>query len=172
MADNGVFLRNLLQAKEKRAKRQQTLIGTYRSSLISFTLNIPGPEKDSNLYRQVSAEGIKELESRLNSKGITIIYGETQNGISGPEAFVCMAEKGETLKKITVDIEESHPLGRLFDFDVFDQDCCQVERAQLGMKARKCFLCPESAAVCARSRRHSLQELLIHCDKQIREYFN
>ncbi len=68
-------------------------------------------------------------------------------------------ELAEIVKKITVDLEENHPLGRLFDIDVYDADGAAVSRQELGVPGRKCLICHEDAKACGRSRTHSVEEL-------------
>ena len=61
-----------------------------------------------------------------------------------------------TLKRLAVDIEESHPLGRLFDIDVFGDHPTAVGREALGLAPRRCLVCDRPAHECVRSKRHSL----------------
>ena len=42
-----VTLPEMLDVRERRAARQRELLGQYHAPLISFTMNIPGPVKDS-----------------------------------------------------------------------------------------------------------------------------
>ena len=53
------------------------------------------------------------------------------------------------------DIEDTHPLGRIFDIDVIDTDGTKLSRDSF----RKCILCDCQAQECARSRRHSVDEM-------------
>lgn len=64
-----------------------------------------------------------------------------------------------TLKRLTVGIEESHRLGRLFDIDVFIHTPTPLGRTALGLAARRCLVCDRPAHECVRSRRHRLPEL-------------
>lgn len=48
-------LDDMLQCREKRAERQQVMLDRWHNTLISFTLNIPGPVKtNEQLYRLYS----------------------------------------------------------------------------------------------------------------------
>ena len=49
-ADSGrlcrpVSVEDMMEARERRARLQEQLIGTYQVPVVSFTLNIPGPVK-------------------------------------------------------------------------------------------------------------------------------
>ena len=65
------------------------------------------------------------------------------------------------IKKLlaTIDIEETHPLGRLFDMDVYDKTGNGISREQLGAPPRRCLLCGQGAKSCGRSRSHTIEEL-------------
>ena len=62
-------------------------------------------------------------------------------------------------KYLAVIIESISPKARLLDIDVMDKDGA-VSRGELGLDARKCLICDEDAKVCARSQKHSMEELL------------
>ncbi len=46
-----VTLQEMLDAREQRFYRQQWLLSDYHCTLISFTMNIPGPVKNSYLIQ-------------------------------------------------------------------------------------------------------------------------
>lgn len=63
------------------------------------------------------------------------------------------------IKKLTVQIEETHPFGRLYDIDVYGMDGKGISRQELGLPVRKCLICDKDAKICGRSRSHSVEEL-------------
>ena len=76
------------------------------------------------------------------------------------------------LKKITISIEENHPLGRLFDFDVWENSTHQLSRRELGYGYRKCLICEDSAFLCRRSGKHSIEDLITKINKEATDYFS
>jgi holo-ACP synthase/triphosphoribosyl-dephospho-CoA synthase len=62
------------------------------------------------------------------------------------------------LKTLALHIEETHPLGRLFDLDVLDGEG-KITRTALGAGERKCLVCGGGAFACGRSRAHRVEEL-------------
>lgn len=56
-------------------------------------------------------------------------------------------------------MEETHPLGRLFDVDVYDEAGSGISREELGSPVRKCLICEKDAKLCGRSRSHTVKEL-------------
>lgn len=155
-----IYLEKMLNSREERYIKQEEIISKYPFSLISFTLNIPGTIKDSPLYRKVHNEGIKSIDSTLKEAGIDVKYEEMRYLETGPEGFISVDFDSLEIKRITVDIEESHPFGRLFDIDVFDNKHIQVSRLSIGMEPRKCLICNEYAIKCIRDKTHSYEELL------------
>jgi len=135
-----------------------------------LTLNIPGPVKRTPLYDEIHKEGIKCLFEAIGSGNIVfakVIYNDT-----GAEGYICADIDAVELKKIAVKIEAVHPLGRIFDIDVYDRDHSCVSREMLELSERKCFLCEKPAKECARSRRHSLEEIIEYINATAESYFN
>ena len=97
--------------------------------------------------------------------GITSVSEAT-----GPEALYVVEAHARELKQALVALEESHPLGRLWDIDVIDPDAGPVARASLGLPARRCLVCEEPAHACARSRRHPLDEVLQFIEEKVDAY--
>lgn len=157
--EHPVTLQEMLYAREQRASRQNALLKTYKGTLVSFTMNIPGPIKNSPLIRRGFESGIRLLEKWLNAEKIQILCQEQIHAVTGNEAFYVLSHPPLAVKEITARIEENSPLGRLFDIDVLDHDGVKVERTQVGLKPRLCLICGQPAAACARSRAHSVEEL-------------
>lgn len=155
-----VTLKELLDAREARAVHQWELTRQYpQSSLISITLNIPGPVKDSEKYRKALADGLSELKGQLAN----VVYEEVRWLKTGSEAFLVVSEPALDVKKKAVTVEEQSPIGRLLDIDVIGKEG-PVSRTEVGGKPRKCLICDEDAKVCARSQKHSIEELLEKID--------
>jgi len=76
------------------------------------------------------------------------------------------------VKKLAAEIEETHSLGRLYDFDVLDADGKQISRVELGIASRKCLLCDNDAFQCGRSRNHGLSDLTEKIETMATQYFN
>ncbi len=89
---------------------------------------------------------------------------------SGYEAQIVVDEDARRLKKIALKIENTHILGRFMDIDVIDSDKMQISRKDMGVSIRRCFLCENDAKLCARSARHSLDELLLFIHNQVLQY--
>lgn len=150
-------LQEILDAREERAQTQKALLDTYGKPLISFTMNIPGPEKFSRDISIGFAVGNWMLRDALS--GRKILHRQTHRKPAGCESFYVVDLPAKALKKIAIDIEDTDPIGRLFDIDVIDTDGTKLTREQLGYQRRKCLLCGEDAVVCARSRAHELSQL-------------
>ncbi len=160
-------LLQILSGREQRVERQQQLIRQYNLPLVSFTLNIPGPNKVEPEFVKIHQVGIDSLERAINEINAEIIYEEISVNAAGNQAFFVISADPMVIKELTVGVEENHPLGRLFDFDVFDTGFSQVNRSKLGLEERSCLICADKAAICKRSRKHSIVELLAKIDSLI-----
>lgn len=64
----------------------------------------------------------------------------------------------ENAKILSVSIEEKSQAWRVFDIDIITSDG-SISRDLMGLPPRKCLLCNNNAKVCARSRKHPIEEL-------------
>ncbi len=113
-------LMEILESRELRAKKQIELLTRYPYTLISFTLNTPGPIKSSGLYTNIHKAGIQHLMKVLQDMDVNIVHMETIEKNTGREGFISVDLDPYQAKKIAAEIEDTHDLGRIFDIDVFD----------------------------------------------------
>lgn len=146
-------LLEILEAREQRVQLQRSLLARFSLPLICFTLNIPGPDKTGPLAEKAFFLGCRLLQKQL--KAFSTVHFEYRCTAAGWEGFFCVDAPAEALKEITVFLEDKTPGGRVFDMDVLTADGRKLERSA----PRRCLLCENEAAVCGRSRSHSLEAL-------------
>ena len=154
-----VTLPEMLEARERRAARQQALLRAYGKTMICFTMNIAGPVKNNSLIRRGYTLGKRLLRQQLEVAGIAEPYFEEIQEKTGNEAILLLDADPLAVKAITVEIEDYAPVGRLFDMDVLRPDGRKVDRQELGREGRKCLICGGMAQACARSRTHTVAQL-------------
>ena len=164
-----MFLK-ILDSREERAFRQKELINKFNQSLISFTINAPGIDKNRESYNKIHQEGYDYILDVLLNNNTKIIYKEYLEKETGNEAVIVVNRDSKDVKKITVKIEDNHILGRVFDIDVFDKDMTQLSRVNLGLSPRRCLICQENARVCIKEKNHSYEELINYVDPLWRVY--
>ena len=151
-------LTEILDAREKRAQKQKALLKQYNKPLICFTMNIPGPIKWSRDIAIGFFLGNRMLKDALPSR--RVLHFSVDITAAGGESYYVVDMPVKKLKKLAADIEDSHISCRLFDMDVLDIDGRKLTRQEdLQMEGRTCLLCENDAAICGRSRAHSLEEL-------------
>ena len=91
----------------------------------------------------------------MQKNNIKILEIKELDENTGNELFIPVDSTAKKIKDITVAIEESSQLGRLFDIDVIDINFEKLSRNSF----RKCLICEEQAQECGRSRKHSVEEL-------------
>ncbi len=155
-----ISLMELLDARERRVLIQNKIIKEYPCPLICFTMNIAGPVKTSPLILRAFNYGLSELEKNFSEYKILNRLIEYEK--SGPAAFYSVSGQALDIKNICVSIEESTPLGRLFDMDVLDASGNKLERKC----ERSCIVCGKKGRSCAAGRLHSV-EILKDTTKQI-----
>ncbi|PLN19086.1 citrate lyase holo-[acyl-carrier protein] synthase, partial [Klebsiella pneumoniae] len=90
---------------------------------------------------------------------------------TGPEALWCVAHPASEIKAMCSTLEQSHPLGRLWDIDVICPQNGLVGRQSLGESQRRCLLFDEPAHACARSRRHDTDLVVARVEQMIDAWF-
>ena len=160
-----VSLQEILSAREDRVRQQQRLLAEYGVPLICFTMNIPGPVKDTPLIRRGFQAGVDQLEKAIPQEKILCCHIWEQP--VGCTAFYAVAMAAGELKVLCTDIEETHPLGRLFDMDVLDTDGRKLERKT----ERCCMVCGAPGRTCAARRLHPVETLQAVTRRMLEEYF-
>lgn len=155
-----ITLEQLLDAREQRAAKQKKLIEKLAVPLVSFTVNMPGACKKTPVSCRVFRTGYAALMKKLKENCGVPVFSEAYALDTGYEALVAVNIDERTLKENVLQVENAHPLGRLFDFDVIGLDGNAVSREAMGYPKRKCLLCEADAHACGRSRRHSTEELI------------
>ncbi len=154
-----ITLTEMLEARERRARRQQALLREGGSALICFTMNIAGPVKNSELIRQGFRYGQRLLEEQLEDAGLPVLRSEVYWEDTGNEAFYLLEAAPEVVKGLMVEIEDGSPVGRLFDMDVLAPTGEKVDRSALGLPERRCLVCGGPAKACASRRVHPVEAL-------------
>lgn len=147
-----VTLQELLDAREQRAERQRKWGETYGQTLVVLTMNIAGPVKRTALIEEGFSLGSRLLRKRLGDR---LWHWEEYRRDTGCEGFYAVALPAEKVKAVTVELEENHPVGRLWDMDVLKPDGTKLERNA----PRTCLICGKPGAACARSRAHTVEQM-------------
>ncbi len=142
----------MLLARDRRASRQAALLSRYGRPVISFTMNIAGPVKDSPLIRYAFRSGLRQLEALPCAQLCREVIFEP----TGPEALlVYETQDARLLKAFCIRLESEGEAGRLFDLDVLDANGEKLSRET----GRTCLVCGGPVSVCSRSRAHGLEAI-------------
>ncbi|MDO5401406.1 MAG: triphosphoribosyl-dephospho-CoA synthase CitG [Eubacteriales bacterium] len=167
--NQSVELYQMLEARERRAFAQQRLLAQFHRPVLCFTMNIPGPVKDTPLIRRAFLWGREALEHRL-PKG-SVLFSQVLTQVTGCEAVYAVDMEPVSLKRLTTSIEDETPLGRLFDMDVLDISGVKLDRALVAGKSRDCIVCGAPGRGCASRRSHSIAELQRSSNRLMRQHF-
>lgn len=168
-AGYAVSLPELLAGRDERQSRQKIWLARYRMPLISFTVVAPGPVKDSELSIRIFNHGVKALHILTEKAGWTIREQTCHASDTGPEALFAIDAAARDIKQALIELEHSHPLGRLWDFDIFTAEGELLSRRDFALPARRCLLCERPAAECARGKTHPLADLLLRMEALLRD---
>lgn len=171
MTGKEVTLPEILDLREKRADAQKHLLRTYGKPIVCFTMNIPGPVKQNGLILRGFRLGCRLLREALEAVEILVLYWETEDPHTGSTAYCAADTDPVTLKRITTQIEDRFPLGRLYDMDVLDPRGGKLDRELVGGKSRDCIVCGAPGRGCASRRLHTVPELQMAAEGLLTEHF-
>ena len=160
----------LRAARDRRVlKKWELLTHGGEICLVEFSLNIAGAVKTFPFARAAFREEVRELSDRLSR--FSVLKTEVYEKNTGDCAFFLLKSQAIQVKKFLVSVEESHPLGRLFNLDVCGPDGISVKRHDLGLLPRACLVCGEDAHVCAQKKSHSMELIQWQTAKLFHEFF-
>lgn len=163
-----ITLDQLLASREERASFQKELLKSYPGkTLVCLTVIMPGKVK-RNLQSLIVAQAA--LTALVSAFGDSMLKLEVRDMQTGYEAYLETTLSLGEAKRKTCSIEDTHPLGRLFDLDVIDADGVPISRETIGQNPRKCLICDNEARYCMRNRTHTLSELSARIDEMIEAY--
>ncbi len=172
MKEAAAALEDILAAREQRVQRQRESLTQWKQPLVSVTLVIPGPQKNSEIARIIMNEAIYTINNLCSSKAWPVTSFHEISPVSGPEALYVVDVDARTLKQALAKMEEAHQLGRLWDLDVIDRNGIPISRSELGMKQRKCLVCNKPGHDCSRSVTHPLPEIMRVIEDKVKTYQN
>lgn len=150
-----ISLSDILLAREERVRLQKEIIARYQCPIISFTMNIAGPQKNSALIQRAFNIGIEHLNSSICSEDILYKHVDSLNP-TGPLAIFAIRNTPHVIKDICIQAEEETAIGRMFDMDVIDVSFNKISRDG----ERSCIVCGALGKSCAAGRLHPVDEIV------------
>ena len=175
-----VTLNELLASRDSRHAMQQKLLAEHSGkTLVCLTVVMPGSVKRNQQSLIVAHAAVEqmiesyELGVRNDELGVRnggrLIERDLETGY---EAYLITDLPLLEAKRIAVQIEDTHPLGRLFDIDIIDKDGVPVSRDRVGSSPRRCLVCDREARYCMRMRWHTQEEIWERINAMVDEYQN
>lgn len=156
---------NILELRETRESFIARSIKSKNKCLICIKPNFPGAEKRNIYTNYVSAMIFNEIKNVHDVHEFSHEYD-----VEGLIFYILLDGDSIKIKERMIEIEASHPLGRLVDIDVYGQDAKQVSRDDFSIGRRKCFICDNEAVICVRSRAHTVDEIVEHFKNVVKEF--
>ena len=166
-----ISLEQLLTAREERANLQQQLLTQYGQTLLCVTLTAVGGVKKNALLDYVFTKTLENLTALFMQLNITPTKEIVRPLATGHEAFFVLPIDGRALKAATIELEESIPLARLWDLDVFDAKNNLLSRSDFALPPRVCLVCGNEAKICARTRKHAVDEIVAEMQSRAQRHY-
>lgn len=168
-----VTLNELLASRDSRHAMQQKLLAEHSGkTLVCLTVVMPGSVKRNHQSLVVAHAAVEQM---IGSYELGVRNDERlieRDLETGYEAYLITPLPLLEAKRIAVQIEDTHPLGRLFDIDIIDKDGVPVSRDRVGSRPRRCLVCDREARYCMRMRWHTQEEIWERINAMVDEYQN
>ena len=168
-------LAEMMSEREIRAGLQAELLSRFNKPVLSLGMNIAGDIKSSPAIDFIFNRGVEIFEAAAD---FAFLHKERRYGPCGPHALLCCDAEAQDIKKLAVLLEDGvrppgselslGACGRLFDFDVIDENGCKLSRPS----PRSCIVCGGPALYCSRSREHGLEKIREVTEKLIIEFMS
>ncbi|MCF7930666.1 MAG: citrate lyase holo-[acyl-carrier protein] synthase [Acholeplasmataceae bacterium] len=156
---------NILEAREQRVLKISQL---HQSNYITICVkaNIPGMNKNLS-----EAHFLVRLFSLLIKKHYPCELIKHFESADGPYSIIQIKSSDSLkMKQELVLIEDTHPLGRFIDLDLYAHNDFSISRNSLNMPHRKCYICGKDAHVCSRTQAHSTTTLIEFIKNKVKVY--
>lgn len=189
-----ITLNELLASRDARHATQQKLLAEHSGkTLVCLTVVMPGSVKrnqQSLTAAHAAVEAMRKAFAVKENKGLfpletpenpeNLVPLENPEPLAptlleldletGYEAYLITPMPLLEAKRIAVNIEDTHPLGRLFDIDIINADGVPVSRDAIGEKPRRCLVCDHEARYCMRMRWHTQEEIWAKINEMVDSY--
>ncbi len=164
-----VTLEMVLASRDERSLLQRRMLASAPGlALVVATVVVPGPGKRTEVTLRIAGAMDRALRQAFDG----LVREEVSRDLpTGYEGFFLVDTTCAEAKRLAVRVEETHPLGRLFDIDVIGPDGVPLSRTGSGGAPRRCLLCGDNARICMRERKHSIDELTDYIRSLTDEYF-
>ena len=156
---------NMLLAREERREKISQLLKEY-SVIVSLKTNVPGKNKNLIECKRVLHVIDKHLIDILPFHRATKIQSDDGNY----KLYLLNHVDEIEIKKLTIQLEETHPLGRYIDIDVYTPSGT-ISRRDLGFQGRNCMICDNDAFICMGKNAHTVDEILNQLRESTKAYF-
>lgn len=186
MKNMPITLDELLASRDARHAMQQKLMAEHSGkTLVCLTVVMPGSVKRNQQSLTVARAAVKAMRKAYNISDDLLPETELLTNELKIETRECLVERDLNTgyeaylitplplleaKRVAVDIEDTHPLGRLFDIDVIDALGIPVSRDRVGGQPRRCLVCDHEARYCMRMRWHTQEEIWARIKQMTDDY--
>ena len=186
MKNMPITLDELLASRDARHAMQQKLMAEHSGkTLVCLTVVMPGSVKRNQQSLTVARAAVKAMRKAYNISDDLLPETELLTNELKIETRECLVERDLNTgyeaylitplplleaKRVAVDIEDTHPLGRLFDIDVIDAQGIPVSRDRVGGQPRRCLVCDHEARYCMRMRWHTQEKIWARIKQMTDDY--
>ena len=163
-----ITLHELLASRDARHAMQLRLLAEHSGkTLVCLTVVMPGSVKRNRQSLVVAHAAVEAMREKFSPMDGCLMERDLTTGY---EAYLLTPMPLLDAKRTAVGIEDTHPLGRLFDIDIIGPDGSPVSRDRVGSSPRRCLVCDREARYCMRMRWHTQDEIWARINDMVEQY--
>lgn len=162
-------LLKILEAREQRWQMRKQLAEKHHSCLVTVTPCVPAAFRTDEEFCKIFFKLCTAFFDNLADKGCRPNFEGYMQSDDGPAFFITTGTDAREVKRLCVEAEETTLGGRILDIDVMDRDGTPIDRGDIGLLPRKCFICENPAALCVSRRLHSASDISEHVKQMIEQ---
>jgi holo-ACP synthase len=155
-----VTVDQIVESRDRRKAVRARMFADTGLPVVCLTLVSPGPVKWWSWTDEVFDAAEARLRRALGDRGWLVREWNNERPATGPEAQIAVNASPWEIKRMLLKLEDTHPLGRLWDMDVITPEGVVLDRATIGIRPRRCLVCATDADTCTRLDSHPDDALL------------
>jgi len=158
----------LIYIRKVKDKRIESLNEMFQMPVVALRADLPVSMKGSPEEGVILSELEKAFKRTLGSR---LLFEETyESGVTREILFVVRGD-AHIYKENAVFTEESHPLGRFADIDIYEcQEEFPISRLEMGYAPRECCICGSERSRCSTEKRHKDADVASYIRQEIDRY--
>lgn len=145
----------------------KSLMEKYRKTSMIIKINSFKYKNNVDMFNEILQNVSGWLVDLLKSKILLKLYFVD---IDGPQILMIINKEARDMKRLIVDVEEKHILGKCLNIKVFDYKHEEITRDDIGKEPLGCPLCSRPMGICDCSKKNNGEDMISYMREAYMDY--